>query len=313
MSTKLLAILMGIFSGSLVSVFFLVRHSGVNTALDIPNDRSLHTEAVPRTGGVSIVLWTILGWVLSSKLIYPTPIFAEYDFLILAGVLLLFGVSILDDYLGHVPARIRLLMHCVVTILLLGAMRMGYASMDTLLGIALTMGLVFLGIWSINLYNFMDGMDGLAGTMGVVGFGALAVIGWQLGDSVYALGVASIAAATLGFLVWNLPPAKIFMGDSGSTFLGYMMISASLLGIERSLFHWWVPVLIFMPFWLDATYTLLSRLFRRQKVWEAHREHWYQRLVLAGYPVSRVLLWELLWMVACSLLAILLVKVGGYK
>ena len=93
------------------------------------------------------------------------------------------------------------------------------------------------------------------------------------------------------------------MGDVGSTFLGYMVAASSLWGINSGIFPWWAPLLIFLPFWLDATLTLFRRLLAGERVWEAHRSHFYQRAVLAGVPVRRVLLYETLVMLACAILA----------
>ncbi len=174
-------------------------------------------------------------------------------------------------------------------------------------GVSLTVfGLSLVGVvWAINLYNFMDGMDGFAATMGVIGFVALGVLGLLSGASGYAVSMTGIAGAAAGFLIFNFPPARIFMGDVGSTFLGYIMAAASLWGIKQQIFPFWAPLLIFAPFWLDATITLLRRLFRGERIWEAHRSHFYQRAVLAGIPVRRVLLVEVMLMLGCSTVAVI--------
>lgn len=148
---------------------------------------------------------------------------------------------------------------------------------------------VLLLIWMSNLYNFMDGIDGLAGGMTVLGFGILSGLSWLGGAQDLALTTAIVAVGAGGFLYFNLPPAKIFMGDVGSVPLGFMAGGLALKGIDAGLFNVWVPLLIFFPFVADSTGTLCRRLLRGEKVWCAHREHWYQRLVLAGWSHRRTL------------------------
>ena len=166
-------------------------------------------------------------------------------------------------------------------------------------------------VWMINLYNFMDGMDGFAGGMAVIGFATLAWLGRA--DESFASVCLIVAAASAGFLVHNFPPAKIFMGDTGSTALGFLAAACSLWGSKSGLFPFWVAILVFSPFIADATVTLLRRLLRGEKIWEAHRTHYYQRLVLLGWGHRRTVLAEYALMLACAgsaLLAIHLSPVG---
>ncbi len=259
--------------------------------LDRVNHRSLHTGEIPRSGGLGIllgaglaVLWSMHGVSMGEGVA------------LLLGIAMLAGVSLLDDFRA-VPAPGRLLVQVLSSICLL-------YWLDIFSGWMAAVVMTVVIVWSINLYNFMDGMDGLAGSMALVGFSALALSGLLAGDTEYAVVMSSIAAASAGFLVFNLPPARIFLGDVGSTFLGYMMAAASLWGMERQIFPWWVPLVVFAPFWIDATVTLLRRLARGERVWEAHRSHFYQRAVLAGWPVERVLLVEVVLMLLCSSVAI---------
>jgi UDP-N-acetylmuramyl pentapeptide phosphotransferase/UDP-N-acetylglucosamine-1-phosphate transferase len=157
---------------------------------------------------------------------------------------------------------------------------------------------VLLLIWMTNLYNFMDGMDGFAGGMTVLGFGFLAYMLWQGGQPGLAALALLIIGATGGFLVYNMPPARIFMGDVGSAPLGFLAGALSLKGVQEQAFDIWVPLLIFSPFVVDATITLLQRLLRREKVWQAHREHYYQRLVLSGWSHRKTVVAEYLLMLA---------------
>jgi len=262
---------------------------------DVPNQRSLHDRAIPKAGGVVIVLVALVGVGLVLGFDHPSvrPL--------VSGALLLAVVSLWDDY-GHVSPLLRLLIQGSASLILVSAI---YSVSPPWLNAAL----VVLAVWAINLYNFMDGMDGLAASMAIVGFSALGMLGFLGDDLGYACAAWSVAGAAAGFLVFNFPPARIFMGDVGSTFLGYMMAAASLWGVQHQIFPFWAPLLIFAPFWLDATITLLRRLLRGERVWEAHRSHFYQRAVLAGVPVRRVLLVETLLMLGCSAVAIAVVPI----
>jgi UDP-N-acetylmuramyl pentapeptide phosphotransferase/UDP-N-acetylglucosamine-1-phosphate transferase len=137
--------------------------------------------------------------------------------------------------------------------------------------------------WLINLYNFMDGSDGLAGGQAVFGFGTLAIAALQANDSGIATAAVIVAGAALGFLVFNFPPARIFMGDAGSTSLGLLAGALGGLGVARNLWHPVFPAIAFLPFIFDASATLLMRMGQGKKVWQAHRDHAYQRLNMSGF------------------------------
>jgi UDP-N-acetylmuramyl pentapeptide phosphotransferase/UDP-N-acetylglucosamine-1-phosphate transferase len=155
----------------------------------------------------------------------------------------------------------------------------------------------------INLYNFMDGMDGFAGGMTLIGFSTLAWLGRA--DATFTDVCLIVAAASAGFLIHNFPPAKIFMGDTGSTALGFLTAACTLWGSKANLFPLWIAILVFSPFIVDATVTLLRRLLRGEKVWQAHRSHYYQRLVLLGWGHRKTVLAEYVLMLACAGSAVL--------
>jgi len=157
----------------------------------------------------------------------------------------------------------------------------------------------------------MDGMDGFAGGMTVMGFGFLGYLAWAGGDSFVAVLSLLTVGATGGFLIFNRPPARIFMGDAGSTLLGFLAGTLSVLEAHRGLFDLWVPILIFSPFIVDATTTLFRRLLRGEKIWQAHREHYYQRLVLLGWSHRKTVLSEYCLMLACGLSAVLYTAMGA--
>ncbi|HRD66828.1 MAG TPA: glycosyltransferase family 4 protein [Candidatus Competibacter sp.] len=268
--------------------------------LDHPNARSLHGRSVPRTGGVSLLAGIFVG-------IAPSVAEAAHASLRtavapLAGLLLLALVSFQDDRAG-VAAMWRILTHLLAAAgllaagLTLGRLEFpGFAALFS--GWSATFFTLLFAVWMINLYNFMDGMDGFAGGMAVIGFTALAWLGRA--DAAFVVICLIVAAASAGFLVHNFPPAKIFLGDIGSTTLGFLAAACILWGTEASLFPFWVAILVFSPFIVDATATLLRRLLRGEKVWEAHRTHYYQRLVLLGWGHRRTVLAEYALMLACA-------------
>ncbi len=277
---------------SLLTVAALLRWGRRLLPLDRANHRSLHHGEVPRSGGIGIVagsLWPL--WQLAQLGSGGAAV------LLVVGAAALAVVSLIDDF-RPLPFWVRLAVQFLAAAFLLAGL--GTASIGWLWGVVLCLVIV----WSINLYNFMDGMDGLAGMMGVVGFTGLGILSLLSDQPLFAGALFAIAGATAGFLLFNFPPARLFMGDVGSTFLGYMAIAASLLGIWAGAFPFWAPALLFLPFWLDATVTLFRRALRGERVWEAHRSHFYQRAVLAGVPVRRVLLVETLLMLGCSAFAI---------
>jgi UDP-N-acetylmuramyl pentapeptide phosphotransferase/UDP-N-acetylglucosamine-1-phosphate transferase len=145
------------------------------------------------------------------------------------------------------------------------------------------MVLIIAGIaWMTNLYNFMDGSDGLAGGMALIGFGAYAAASWLAGQVALAAVSLALSAAATGFLLHNVHPARLFLGDVGSIPLGFFAGALGIVGWRNDVWPLWFPVLVFGPFIADATVTLLKRLIRGERVWQAHREHYYQRMVLMG-------------------------------
>jgi len=264
--------------------------------LDHPNERSLHARPVPRSGGIAILLATAAGWgwLLATRDM-PVPL----PWMIAAAVAVA-AVSLLDD-LYALPVRVRLPVHVLAAVLILtGGMALPWAWGGWIIGLSCV-------VWMLNLYNFMDGMDGFAGGMSVAGFGFLGLAGWLTGMETYALYCWIISASALGFLLFNFPPARIFMGDTGSATLGLLAAGFSLWGIRDGLFPVWFPLLVFSPFIVDATVTLLRRIWRKEKVWQAHRTHYYQRLVQAGWGHKKTVLAEYALMLLAGSSALLLI------
>lgn len=249
--------------------------------LDHPNERSLHARPVPRSGGIAIILGIAGGWSwLMAKHGMPTPLIW-----VIVATLAVAAVSLLDD-LFEMPARVRLPVHVLAAVLvLLGGVSLSWGWLGWIISL---LGIV----WMLNLYNFMDGMDGFASGMAFIGFGFLGIAGLLVGAQIYALYSWVVALAALGLLLFNFPPARIFMGDAGSATLGFLAATLSLWGIKLQLFPVWYPVLVFSPFVVDATVTLVRRGLRGEKVWQAHRQHYYQRLVQAGWGHQKTVLVE---------------------
>lgn len=290
---------------SLIATRWLASHPGSRLGrLDHPNARSLHSTPVPRTGGLGLLAGILIA-LLIADVMGAVPVELGW---IVAALALVAGVSFVDD-LGHLSPLVRMAVHILAAIvLILGGLSWGdidlsgsLTSLPFMLGAGLT--LLFV-VWMINLYNFMDGMDGLASGMAIIGFSALASLGWLGGAPIYAGAALCVAGASAGFLTVNFPPARIFLGDSGASSLGLLAAAFSLWGAQSGLFPLWTAGLIFSPFIVDATWTLLMRLARRERFWEAHRSHHYQRLVLAGWSHRKTLLYGYLIMVAAAACAV---------
>ena len=209
------------------------------------------------------------------------------------GAVMLVGISFLDDVIG-LPIIWRFLVHFVAA----GSVAAGFLLNHTGLGWVL-LAIVAI-VWMTNLYNFMDGIDGLAGGMALFGFGFYALAGVLSGHLPFALTSASIAAAAGAFLLFNFHPARIFMGDAGSTLLGFLAACLGIVGWQLGIWTLWFPGLVFSPFIVDATVTLIQRLLRGEKIWRPHREHYYQRLALSGWGHRRTALAEYALMAFCG-------------
>ncbi|MBI3529720.1 MAG: glycosyltransferase family 4 protein [Betaproteobacteria bacterium] len=268
---------------STATMLVLLRTRGL--PLDEPNERSLHRIPVPRTGGIAI----ITGIAAAALWLRASPS-------LLVPAVALAIASYFDDR-HALPAVVRLAMHLAAAgvFLWLAAGSFGAASLVVLL---------FAIAWITNLYNFMDGADGLSGGMAVIGFGTYGLAAWLGGNGELELLAWSIAAAAAGFLIFNFPPAKIFMGDVGSIPLGFLAGAFGVAGWRQGLWPLWFPLAVFAPFIVDATTTLARRLLRGERIWEAHRQHYYQRLILSGWSHRRTALSEYGLMTLCSVVAL---------
>lgn len=283
--------------------------------LDVPNIRSSHARPTPRGGGLGMVLAFVISltyWVVAQAT--PGSQIQFFVALLVAGTLVA-TVGFMDDH-GGLPARWRLLIHLVSAALVVWAlgepMRLDLGMGQVNLG-WLAYPLSVLGIvWVLNLTNFMDGIDGLAGGQAVLASGVVAVFVLCCAQSpAMAWPVALLSCSALGFLVWNFPPARIFMGDVGSGTLG-LWLGGFAVWHSVALGPQWLYVWLLMlgVFVVDSTYTLLRRLIRKQNVSQAHRSHAYQRasrqlgshktVTLACYFIIAVWLAPWAWAVATA-------------
>ncbi|MDH2012972.1 glycosyltransferase family 4 protein [Pseudomonas juntendi] len=299
---------------SLLLTAVLRRYALARSLLDVPNARSSHSMPTPRGGGLSFVFTFLaalaaLGW---SDVIPTGPILG-----LLGGGALVAFVGFMDDH-GHIAARWRLLCHFVSAFW--GLYWLGGMPPLVILGQTLSSGWLLGGIgvlylvWLLNLYNFMDGIDGLASIEAIsvcVGGSVLYAASGHAEEVILPL---LLAAAVGGFLYWNFPPARIFMGDAGSGFLGLML---GLLALQAG----WINPLLFWGwlilsgvFVVDATFTLGRRLLRGEKVYQAHRSHAYQyaaRRHGQHRPVSlAVAAINVVWLLPVAL-AVLLLNLDG--
>lgn len=277
------AVLVGLGALLSWSLTRLVRGYALKRLLDVPGERSLHQYPMPRGGGLAIVTVVLLAMVVLAGV-------GDSVWWVVAAASV--GVALVgwvDDH-GHVSSFIRAFIHLVAAAVCVGGFGIPDGGWNAAgLVAAVVFMLTVLGIaWLINLYNFMDGIDALAGcqavTVGLMG-GALL---WSSGATDLAVFAWIIAAASLGFLVWNWPPAKIFMGDVGSGFLGFAFGVLALASDKAGavpVLTWLVLLAIFVA---DATFTLLHRVIKGEQWYAAHRTHAYQRLVQLGWSHRRV-------------------------
>lgn len=275
--------------GSLIAsatVILLIRRwRSVLNLLDIPGQRSSHVQPTPRGAGIAIVACVVLG--LTTAAIYaPTQFYRPWLFY-LFGALLVANVSWLDDIRGE-PVWLRFLIHFLAALMFITGGGYLIAFQSPLVGRLHLgwLGLPLTALWLVgmtNAYNFMDGIDGLAGNQALIAGVAWFGIGVFTNQTALAVVALLLVTSTLGFLAHNWPPASIFMGDVGSAFLGFTLAAIAVIagGIDARLPL--IGALFIWPFIFDPIFTILSRLRRRENIFQAHRGHLYQRLVIGGY------------------------------
>lgn len=282
---------------------------------DLPNERSLHASPVPRIGGLGIHA----GWIPVAAAAAALGLRTWIGWGPAAGLALIVAVSLWDDRHSIGPLA-RLIVQAAAAVALVASIGQpalqsawsaaGGAAATVLAGptvAAVAVLLVLAVLWMMNLYNFMDGADGLAGGMAVFGFGTYAVLAGPAAPGL-AVASAAVAGAAAGFLRFNFPPARVFMGDAGSVPLGFLAAAFGLAGIAANVWGWWLPLLAFLPFVADASFTLLRRALRGERIWQAHREHGYQKLILLGWSHRRCALAWYAAMACCTATSIALAQ-----
>ena len=262
-----------------VRVLALAKKSGM---IALPGERQSHQRATPTGGGLGLI-FSIVVTTLCLELILSLPDFWWQN--MLPCVLLLAMVGWRDDKFP-VSSLLRLSIQLAVSMWLIGFGWMEFSLEDTvyLVGVILSM------VWLMNVYNFMDGSNGMAGFQGVFA-GVMMAVFFQLGgEFTMALIALAVAAACAGFLPLNFPNAKVFMGDVSSVPLGFLFASFTVYGVQTGSLSLTVSILIMSVFLVDATLTLLSRVFRGERWYTAHAQHVYQRLIAKGWSHFRVLM-----------------------
>jgi UDP-N-acetylmuramyl pentapeptide phosphotransferase/UDP-N-acetylglucosamine-1-phosphate transferase len=281
-------------AATIAGVAVFRRHGKVFATYDVPNERSSHTSPTLRGGGLIIVavclLLYIAAWMAGAGTIH---------WAFISGAVIVAAVSWIDDTVS-LPAWVRFVAHSAAAVILIvgsgavtGLYVPGYGAVMT--GPVISQAITFLWIvWLINAYNFMDGIDGIAGAQGVVAGIGWAALGAWTGDAMIYIFAGVVAFSSLGFLVHNWSPARVFMGDVGSAFLGYTFAAMPLIADKREAGKSaWVFTAAISFVWLfifDTLFTFVRRLLKKEKVWLAHRQHLYQRMVISGCRHSSVAL-----------------------
>lgn len=277
-----------------ISIFFtsllltlIIKNIAIKKSLvDIPNERSSHTVPTPHGGGIAIAVTWFIG---ISYLYFTGDINTTLYYSLIIGSMISL-VSYFDD-LYNLSAKTRLIVQAFVA--LSGIYCLGGLEKIDLFFIVIENHVItnifafLIIIWFINLYNFLDGIDGYAGSEAVF----LSIGGFLLfGGSHFLV----LVAAVLGFLVWNWHRAKIFMGDVGSTLLGYNVAIFTIYYANQESSNLWIWIILFGLFWFDATLTLFRRYKNKEKLSQAHKKHTYQRLVQSGWTHDRVVIFSII-------------------
>lgn len=282
---------------SFILTFLIMRFAIRNKMTVVPNERSLHDLPTPKGGGVAIVFT----WYAGITILFLTGIIERNLFLALLSGIFLALVSLIDDFRDLKPI-IRLAVQFMTAILafyFLHGLRPLILPQININYNFIVYPIAIIGmVWFINLFNFMDGVDGFASVEAIIICAVFFVFTWGM-ESVLLI------ACITGFLYWNWPKASIFMGDTGSTQLGFILVVLGIYyhnNLEFSILNW---IMLTSPFWFDATLTLYRRWRNGEKLSEAHRKHTYQRIVQAGSSHEKVNVYLLLINIFIVLLIIL--------
>lgn len=279
---------------------YLISHANVRQLLDIPNERSSHSTPTPTGGGMAFVV-TFICFLLAAGLVCNLAVGEVYSLALTGAFLAIVGY--IDDH-RHIPAEWRLSIHFLVALVLL--LLLNQLPVLSVFGWQWQSGWLLFGVylvalvWLLNLFNFMDGIDGIAGVEAITSLCGAALILWLAGEQSWSVVLLALSSCVLGFLVFNWPPAKIFMGDAGSGFLGFMLGALALVTSATGFISLWSWLILLAIFIADSTLTLVRRGKKGEKIHQAHRSHAYQILTRkwGGHlPVTLlVLLVNLIWL-----------------
>ncbi len=295
---------------SYIGVGWVLKWAERRSVLAIPNVRSLHDRPIPHGGGLAIVAVTLAGFTLYAGFTKQWPWTAILVYVL--GGLLVAVVSWIDD-LKPLPVAVRLIAHSLAAaIAILGLGYWHSLGFPWPYDFNLTwVGLVITFVWIVgmtNAYNFMDGIDGIAASQAVVAGVGWAILGWISDQNLVSVLGLLIASSSLGFLGHNWPPARIFMGDVGSAFLGYSLALLPIVAAQVEPRFVLAGAFLVWPFVFDTAYTFIRRLLRGENVLEPHRSHLYQRLVIAGRPHRYVTRLYILLAISGVMLAIVWIR-----
>lgn len=283
MLSTVVLISVGLLFLSFILTFYIKQIATRLSVIDIPNERSSHKTPTPRGGGLAIVI----SWYIGITMLFYFNLIESYLFYALLSGIILAIVSLIDDVID-LPPVVRLLAQ--ITTAVTAFILLNGIGPIQILGFAMNINfivypVVIIGmVWFINLYNFLDGIDGYVSIETIL---VSAIVFLFSGNNILLI----LIACVFGFLIWNWPKAKIFMGDVGSTQLGFILV---VLGIyfhnqqQFSILQWFI---LTSPFWFDATFTLFRRWRNKEKLSQAHKKHAYQRIVQAGFSHLRTDLW----------------------
>ena len=278
------AVLLVSFAGAVL----IRRYAMISGMIDVPGRRSSHSVPTPRGGGLP----GAAAWLAAVGAVHFLGLLeVRWALALISGGFICLAAGWLEDRFG-LPAIIRFALHIVAGVAVLywggglGRLKIGGGVLP--LGVfGWVVGILWV-VWFVNLFNFMDGIDGIAGQEAVCGGLALGLMFFWSGQTAMACCCWALAAAALGFLLVNWPPAKIFMGDVGSYTFGFALAALALIGAITGAVPAVCSLIVLMVFFFDATVTILRRLFNREAIYKAHRSHFYQRAVISGLSHSQV-------------------------
>ena len=257
--------------------YFMRAYALKKNIIDNPNERSSHSVPTPRGGGVAVVCSYLLALAV---LIYSHQLTLHIGLTFMAAGFVIALLGFLDDH-GHINSMLRLAVHFLVAIGVVSSLG-GFSEVTAFNGLQLgfiaNMIAVLFLVWLLNLYNFMDGINGIASIEAITTVVSIAILYYVVNTTLNSDILWLLAACVFGFLLWNFPKAKIFMGDACSGFLGLTLGILALIALKENLALFCAWIICLGVFVVDATYTLIKRVLRGYKMYDAHRSHSYQIL-----------------------------------